>query len=72
MDIFENTARNNACCVAIVGYHGKSCLSGCYLDTDLRKRYLVTEVHNMWEVSMGGSHTGLSFLPRAHEVHSSL
>jgi hypothetical protein len=27
------------------------------LDTDLRKRYLVTEVLNMWEVSMGGSHT---------------
>jgi hypothetical protein len=29
---------------------------GCCLDTDLRKRYLVTEVLNMWEVSMGGSH----------------
>jgi hypothetical protein len=36
-------------------YHGKSCLSGCYLDTDLRKRYLVTEVLNMWEDSMWGS-----------------
>jgi hypothetical protein len=42
--------------VAFVGYHGKSCLSGCYLDTDLRKRYLITEVLNMWEVSMRGSH----------------
>jgi hypothetical protein len=29
-----NTARNNTLIVAIVGYHGKSCLSGCYLDTD--------------------------------------
>jgi hypothetical protein len=27
------------------------------LVTDLHKRYLVTEVLNMWEVSMGGSHT---------------
>jgi hypothetical protein len=35
----------------------KSCLSGYCLDADLRKRYLVTEVLNMWEVSMGGSHT---------------
>jgi hypothetical protein len=52
-----NTAGNNTWIVAIVGYHGKSCLSGCYLDTDLRKRYLVTEVHNMWEFSMGGPHT---------------
>jgi hypothetical protein len=42
--------------VAIVGYHGKSCLSGCYLDADLRKRYLVTGILNMWEVFMGGSH----------------
>jgi hypothetical protein len=33
--------------VAFVGYHGKSCLLGCYLDTDLRKRYLVTEVLNI-------------------------
>jgi hypothetical protein len=45
--------------VAIVGYHGKSCLSGCCLNTDLRKRYLVTEVHNMREVSMGGFHTSI-------------
>jgi hypothetical protein len=29
------------------------------LDTDLRKHYLVTEVLNMWEVSMGGSHTAI-------------
>jgi hypothetical protein len=42
--------------VAIVGYHGKSCLSGRYLDTDLRKRYSVTKVLNMWELSMGGYH----------------
>jgi hypothetical protein len=30
---------------------------GLMLGSDLRKRYLVTEVPNMWEVSMGGSHT---------------
>jgi hypothetical protein len=35
----------------------KSCLTDCCLDTDLHKRYLVTKVLNMWEVSMGGSHT---------------
>jgi hypothetical protein len=45
--------------VAFVGYHGKSCLSGCYLDTDLRKRYLVIEVLNMWDVSTGGSHKSI-------------
>jgi hypothetical protein len=30
--------------------------SGCCLDTDLRKRYLVFEVLNLWEVSTAGSH----------------
>jgi hypothetical protein len=39
----------------------KSCLSECCLDTDLRKRYLVTGNPNMWEVSMGGSH--IPFVP---------
>jgi hypothetical protein len=34
----------------------KSCSSGCYVDTDLRKRYLVTGIPNMWEVSMGCCH----------------
>jgi hypothetical protein len=38
-----NTARNNSYIVAIV----------------LRKLYLVTGIPNMWEVSMGGSHTGI-------------
>jgi hypothetical protein len=32
------------------------CEQRCRLDTDLRKRYLVTSNPNMWEVSMGGSH----------------
>jgi hypothetical protein len=53
-DPSENTARNNTCCVCWLPW--KFCLSGCYLDTDLRKRYLVTGIPNMWEVSMGGSH----------------
>jgi hypothetical protein len=51
----ENTARNNTCCDCWLPW--KSCLSGCCLDTDLRKRYLVTGIPNMWDVSMGGSHT---------------
>jgi hypothetical protein len=54
-DPSENTARNNTCCVCWLPL--KSCLSGCYLDTDLRKRCLVIEIPNTWEVSMGGSHT---------------
>jgi hypothetical protein len=54
-DPSENTARNNTCCVCWLPW--KSCLSGCYLDTDLRKSYLVTGIPNMWEDSMGGSHT---------------
>jgi hypothetical protein len=54
-DPSENTARSNTCCVCWLPW--KFCLSGCYLDTDLRKRYLVTGIPNMWEVSMGGSHT---------------
>jgi hypothetical protein len=37
-------------------------LSGCCLDTDLHKRYLVIEVLNMWEVSMGGSHKAIELL----------
>jgi hypothetical protein len=54
-DPSENTARNNTCCDCWLPW--KSYLSGCCLDTDLRKRYLVTGIPNMWEVSMGGSHT---------------
>jgi hypothetical protein len=47
------------------------CLSGCCLDTDLHKRYLVTEVLNMWEVSMGGSHTSIyKNNPRNKEANS--
>jgi hypothetical protein len=46
--------RNMCCCDCLLPW--KSCLSGCCLDTDLRKRYLVIEVLNMWEVSTGGSH----------------
>jgi hypothetical protein len=53
-DPSENTARNNTCCVCWLPW--KSCLLGCYQDTDLLKRYLVTGIPNMWEVSMGGSH----------------
>jgi hypothetical protein len=54
VDPSENTARNNTCCDCWLPW--KSCLSGCCLDTDLRKRCLVIEVLNIWEVSTGGSH----------------
>jgi hypothetical protein len=54
-DISENTAVvNNACCDCWLPW--KSWLSGCYLDTNLRKLYLVTGNPNMWEVSIGSSH----------------
>jgi hypothetical protein len=54
-DPSANTARNNTWCVCWLKW--KSCFSACYLDTDLRKRYLVTGIPNMWDVSMEGSHT---------------
>jgi hypothetical protein len=52
----ENTTRRNNC---VCWLPWKSCLSGCYLDTDLSKSYLVTGIPNMWDVSMGGSHNGI-------------
>jgi hypothetical protein len=59
-DPSENTACNNTCCDCWLPW--KFYLSDCCLDTNLLKRYLVTEVLIMWEVSMGGSHTRIYIL----------
>jgi hypothetical protein len=42
---------------------------GLMLGSDLRKRYLVTEVPNMWEVSMVGSHMWMSLYGNAGQNH---
>jgi hypothetical protein len=68
VDPSENTARNNTCCFCWLPW--KSCLSGSYLDTDLHKRYLVTGIPNMWEVSMEGSHTTITVLDLAKKFHA--
>jgi hypothetical protein len=44
--------------LAFVGCHGNP----VYLDTDLRKRYLVTDIPNMLEVSMGGSYRCIYYI----------
>jgi hypothetical protein len=54
--------------VAFVCYHGKS--SDCYLDSNLRKRYLVTEDLIMSEASMGGSHNFIIFAACMHPLVS--
>jgi hypothetical protein len=51
-DPSENTARNNTCCDCWLPW--KSCLSECCLDTNLLKRYLVTDSYHV-----GGFHARL-------------
>jgi hypothetical protein len=42
---------------AIVGYHGNSIYQAVASDTEMHSRYPETDLDNLWEVPMEGSHT---------------